>query len=432
MTFPDSAQRTSLLFGLLCGLTLSAPAIAQDDADAAEAAAESDNDPRRFASCAVVLPPPPTPPADETTPRRDADPAPEPAPDPLCDPVTEAGRRCVGPMKKPGLARPNNRYKLFSEEDNPPPTVPPPPAYSTGMKHVFDWVKALSTCRYQVGAAIERPPEPIKQEFETLEQFAARKANHEQILANRAQQVSLIQQQIEPMIDQVTFAMVVPIETLGEFNAETSCFFPGVTARVPLDNFKARDTVYRHEDGQPEKYRIIPRDAPLKAAIGATRTIGSVSIESDKQGAVLNVTSHPVCVTPEMGRMFREQKERNGVNDFGIQAELRTAFAFTPGESLVTWKISGDFVYRGAEDLLPPLEEGEERPPVDRTLKVNPSAEKVISEPDPDPNIEPLPMDETGPLGCQSNPIQPTGATLSGLLWLVAMLGLGIRARQRR
>ena len=429
MLLPASA----LLAGLLSGIPL---AHAQDED------APAPPDPmvveginlREISSCAAVLPPPPPPPPAEedatakakAKAKAKAAAAPEveaPKIDPLCEGVPES-RRCIAPRPSLSSAGRANRYVPLEEQEEPPPPPAPPPSHKTGISHVFDWLKALNTCRFQARTALPRPTEPIKGEFESDASFKKRMADYTSQMAARETRADRLYAKIDPLVGDATFALILPAKNIGEYDPDSGCFFPGAEARAELDDFKSRDTIYRREGTETEKYRLIPRDEPLRVRV-TSDTIKEVRLDPDTPRTVLQITSHPICVSPEVGRIMREQKERNAIADYGVQAELQLVFSVTDGQPV--WEVRGDFVYRGAADLVEqPEDTAAPRIEVERTLTVRPAADPpaVVTGPGEGSGVPGPPKKSA--LGCAA-----AGRSGASLL-LASLLGLLLSTRSRR
>lgn len=380
---------------------------------------------RQISACTVVLPPLPATSSGAAV----AAPA---SSDPLCASVPP-GRSCIAPARNSAsLAKRTPRVLSPEEKENPPPPVPPSASHTTGIVHVFDWLKALSTCRFQAGAAVPRPPEPTKGEFETMDSYKARKTLYEAQMTARMSQVATVQAAVESRAEDVSFAAILKADSLGEYDPNSQCFFPGAIARIELDDFKSRDTIYRRVGESEEKYRVVPRDETLRVAL-SSRTIADVRLATGTPRTVLEVMSHPICVSPAVGEILREQRSRNEVADYGVQAEVLLEFVLD--ESHPTWKISGEFVYRGAEDLVvQPADPAAPRIPVDRVLTVKPNVQAPSAE-----SSQPTGGGVPGPLGqkresigCMAAPRPQGASTLVGaLIGAAALVTLRWRRRPR-
>ena len=288
-----------------------------------------------------------------------------PAPMPCGDDVA----LCISPKANPAHREDKIDLSLFrkpDQEETAPPTPPPPLSHRPGLDHVFDWVKALNTCRTQTAAAIPRPEKPRKHEFESSASFSELQADYRACQEERAEELAKRHAHIEPVIEEVTFYAILRADNIGDYNADEGCFFPGVTARVELDDFKSKDAIYLNHYAATDledpiddpKRRLIPRDTELRVELNSS-TIDSVTLDPDSDRTVLLLTSHPVCVDAETGREYREQSALNGIPDFGIQAELTLQFRFEvspnpddPRETIAwpIWVVDGDFVYRKDAD----------------------------------------------------------------------------------
>lgn len=396
------------------------PASAQDGADPYAAL-------RAHRSCQSVLPPLATP-----------DEAPPESP-PLCD-LIPTDARCVAPHRNRGAQK---RPTVFLDPELDPAERPPTPPYTTmytpGIQHVFGWLKSLNTCRFQAGSAVKRPEEPTKGEFETAVAFAKRMEAHSAAMARRASAVVAVQKSTEPLLDQVTFVAVLPVESLGVYDARdgVGCFFPGVSARIELDEFKSRDTIYETTGEATHKYRLVPRKvAPTlvtdgSSGLAASKTLARAYFDEDTPTTDIVFESHPLCIDAVGGHKLRAQRELNNVADFGIHFEAVLRFKLVDGPDgtrVPEWVIGGEFVQRDQAELVNTSDDPRNPSMVraDRSLqqvspgKVQPPPDDV---PEPDPSAVELPIDDTGPLGCSA-----VGAGAAAW-WLSALL-LGARRRR--
>ncbi len=313
-------------------------------------------------------------------------------------------------------------FRKPDQEGTAPPTPPPTPSHKPGLTHVFDWVKALNTCRTQTAAAIPRPEKPRKNEFEGSESFSERQAAYTSCQIEREAEITTRQARIEPAIEEASFYAIIRASNIGRYDADEGCFFPGVTARVELDDFKSKDAVYLNHYATTSpindpKRRLIPRDSELRVDL-TSQTIATATLDPDSDRTVLLLTSHPVCVDAETGREYREQSELNGISDFGIQAEVRLNFRFevspdpaNPREMVAwpVWEIDGDFVYRND--------------PPGTVLKVEPGRKAPV-----DDEASSSRINLSGGDGCAT---ASGTAPASGVAVLLGMLGLvGLRRRR--
>ncbi|MFT5681824.1 MAG: hypothetical protein ACI8RZ_002742 [Myxococcota bacterium] len=272
---------------------------------------------------------------------------------------------CIAPRANPTSKEKELDLSLFrkpDQEETAPPTPPPVSSHKPGLTHVFDQVKALNTCRTQTAAGIPRPEKPRKNEFEGSGSFSGRQQAYTDCQNERETEVIARQSLLEPIIEEMTFFAILRADDIGSYDADEGCFFPGVTARVELDDFKSKDAVYLNHYASntaatpisDPKRRLIPRDSELRVKL-TSETIASVTLDPDSDRTVLLLSSHPVCVDAATGREYREQLELNGISDFGIQAEMTLQFRFevspdptNPRENVAwpTWVVDGDFVYR--------------------------------------------------------------------------------------
>lgn len=291
----------------------------------------------------------------------------EPAPAP--QPCGEDVALCISPAANPAHRKKEIDLSLFrkpDQEETAPPTPPPPLSHKAGLEHVFNWVKALNTCRTQTAAAIPRPEKPRKHEFESSAAFSELQADYDACQEEREAELVKRHSNLEPVIEEVTFYAILRADDIGDYNADEGCFFPGVTARVELDDFKSKDAIYLNHYTSTEledpiddpKRRLIPRDTDLRVELTSS-TIDSVTLDPSSDRTVLLLTSHPVCVDAATGREYREQSALNGIPDFGIQAELNLQFRFEvspnpddPRETVAwpIWVIEGEFSYRNDPD----------------------------------------------------------------------------------
>lgn len=405
---------TSSALTILLVLT-SPPAGAQDTApaDATPPPAGPYAALRPHRSCEAVLPPLAT--ATATT------------PPPLCQRAPE-GSRCVAPSRIRGEQKRPSQV-LDPEDENPPPVPPYTLMYSPGIKHVFGWLKSLNTCRFQAGSAVERPEQPVKGEFQTDASFQQQLATFEAAMAARAAEVVAVQASTEPLLSEVTFVAALPVESLGEYSAEKGCFFPGPQARIQLDEYKSRDTIYRTDGDAVSKFRLVPRREAPALVIGEppmppSRTLKTAYFDDATPKTDLVFQSHPLCVPPEVGNTLRDQMERNAIRDFGIHFELAVQFRLDGDEP--QWVIGGEFVNRTKPELVAASEEADGPVRADRTIPVDASAAPPDGDaPEEDPSSYEIPLDDSGPLGCQ------VGPAVAGAWWLGAVL-LSSRRRRRR
>ena len=280
----------------------------------------------------------------------------------LCGPNASL---CIAPRANAAGKKNDLDLSLFrkpDQEETAPPQSPPAPSHKPGLTHVFDQVKALNSCRTQLAAAIPRPEKPRKNEFEGSDSYSARQQSYIECQSDRETEVVSRQSRIEPLIEEMVFYAILRADSIGDYNADEGCFFPGVTARVELDDFKSKDAVYLNHYASEAvaspisdpKRRLIPRDTELRVKL-TSETIASVTLDPGSDRTVLLVSSHPLCVDAATGREYREQKELNGFADFGIQAEMTLQFRFEvspdptdPAENVAwpTWEIDGEFMYR--------------------------------------------------------------------------------------
>ena len=281
------------------------------------------------------------------------------------EPCGEDAGLCIASKANPAHRDTDIDLSLFrkpDQEETAPPTPPPARSHKHGLTHAFDWVKALNTCRTQTAAAIPRPEKPRKNEFESSATFSGRQSAYGACQDERESEVIKRQSLIEPVLEEATFYAILRADSIGDYNADEGCFFPGITARVELDDFKSKDAVYLNHYAAADsanpisdpKRRLIPRDSELRVEL-TSGTIASVALDPDSERTVLLLTSHPVCVSADKGREDREQSELNGIVDFGIQAELMLNFRFEvgpdpadPRETIAwpVWVVDGDFIYR--------------------------------------------------------------------------------------
>ena len=307
---------------------------------------------RELRTCQPILPPL----AGEST-----------TPPPLCDAIP-AQTRCVYPRRINGTQKRPGQI-LDPEDTDPPPQPPYTLMYTPGMQHVFSWLKALSTCRFQAGSSVPRPEEPIKDEFQTMDSFEAELEAYDQQMEQRVEQVVALQAFTEPLLDDVSFIAVLPIDTLGEYNAETGCFFPGPQARVNLEPFTSRDTLYQTTGQAVETHRLIPRRDPVSILIGEaglspSATLQSVFFDEDTPEDDLVIQAHPMCVDAETGNQLRNQRNRNQIEDFGIHFE--GVFRFRIHEGAPQWLVTGEFVNRTQPEMINLTEDPDEDPVMQR------------------------------------------------------------------
>lgn len=389
----------------------STPALAQDPAAAAPPAPPAVSDRyaelRAHRSCQSILPPLAA--------------AGALAPPPLCE-RAPAGTRCIAPHRKGGQQKRPNQV-LDPEDENPPPLPPYTLMYTAGLDHAFSWLKSLNTCRFQAGSAVTRPTEAVQGEFQTDESHATALAAYEQAMEARASEVVRVQGSTEPLLNGITIVAALPIEDLGQFSPETGCFFPGPRARVQLDDYKSRDTIYKTEGEVVRKYRLVPRkdnpDIVIGGELGESRTLASAYFDDDTPKTDIVFQSHPFCVDAPTGNVIRAQRERNAVADFGIAFEAIIRFRLDGEEP--QWLVSGEFVNRTQPELVDIPPAGPRATPrqvrTDRVITVRPDATMPTgTAPTPDPGAHKLPLDNTGLFGCQA-----IGTGL-GAWWLGAAL----------
>ena len=291
---------------------------------------------------------------------------------------------CIAPRANAASEKNELDLSLFrkpNQEETAPPLSPPAPSHKAGLTHVFDQVKALNSCRTQLAAAIPRPEKPRKNEFEGSDSYAERQQSYIACQSERETEIISRQSLIEPVIEEMVFYAILRADDIGSYDADEGCFFPGVTARVELDDFKSKDAVYLNHYASDTaaspisdpKRRLIPRDTELRVQL-TSGTIASVTLDPDSDRTVLKVSSHPLCVDAATGREYREQKELNGFSDFGIQAEMTLQFRFevspdpaNPADNVAwpIWEIDGDFVYRNDPAGAVLQVEPGRKPPVD-------------------------------------------------------------------
>ncbi len=412
---PDSAC------GMLMDVQAPSDALQPGDSDSTGAADSTDAAPLPCPLSCQLLDPPPVP--DAAAPDPDT-----PAPSPCGEDVA----LCIAPRLNPGAAAHRNTidpglFRRADEATEPPPPAPPPYSHRVGLDHVFDWVKALNTCRTITASAIARPDRPLKDEFESTESFKARQEAYSQCKDARGEEVSRLQKKLEPVVEEATFYAILPATDLGVYDADAECFFPGVTARVELDDFKSRDAVHlgQYPELSNPKRRLIPRQGALGVKLNS-QTIASARLDPSADRTILMLTSYPVCVPPRVGKVYRDQRDINGVEDFGIQADITLRFRFeigrnpaNPAETVAwpIWEIDGEFSYRGDEDGAAMT------PPLDLTLSVDPDQQPPGAGADHASAGSSLPLASKGPLGCQ------TAAGHAGRVWLLGLLMLGVRRR---
>ena len=291
---------------------------------------------------------------------------------------------CIAPRANAASEKNELDLSLFrkpNQEETAPPLSPPAPSHKAGLTHVFDQVKALNSCRTQLAAAIPRPEKPRKNEFEGSDSYAERQQSYIACQSERETEIISRQSLIEPVIEEMVFYAILRADDIGSYDADEGCFFPGVTARVELDDFKSKDAVYLNHYASDTaaspisdpKRRLIPRDTELRVQL-TSGTIASGTLDPDSDRTVLKVSSHPLCVDAATGREYREQKELNGFSDFGIQAEMTLQFRFevspdpaNPADNVAwpIWEIDGDFVYRNDPAGAVLQVEPGRKPPVD-------------------------------------------------------------------
>jgi len=302
-------------------------------------------------------------------------------------------------------------FRRPSQAEAPPLPLPSPREYDAGFSHVFAWVQALNTCRGQIADGISRPIAPRESEFISPEDWAKQEDLYVSCSSSWQQEVINHQQRIEPVIEQADFYVVLPADDIGQYhpiNEEMGCFFPGATARIELDHYKSRDAVYL--DGN--KFRLIPRSGTGKDAfqIEGSQTIASIELDPDSDRTVLVMRSHPICVPPDVGEVYREQKRRNGESDYGILAQLKIRFDLPSYESgHPVWQIDGEFFYRD---------------PVEGAIVLNTDANAQPTDDAATPTEDALPIDDRGTLGCAQT---SSGA---GCAWLLGLLFATRRRRQ--
>lgn len=390
---------------------------------------------RAYRKCQAVLPPPP-----------DVSPGELP---PLCE-LAPADTRCVHPHRIPGREM---RAELPSHQAEEEDAVQPPYTlmYTPGLEHVFEWLKILNVCRYEAGQGglpeeLRELTQPVKQAFQTPEQFEEEKAAYAASQQRRDLLLQDIHRQIEPLLWDITFVAVLPIDSLGDYSVEENCFFPGPQIRLSLDDFKSRDTLYithattEDPDESPvERFHLIPRrDASSVLLEGddleRSKTLASAVFDDETAPLDVVLQSHPLCFSsPEEGLRVYNQNEKNNVTDFGIHFEARLQFQLDE-EQQPRWLLGGEFINRDQPELTRvtvETEDGEEEERLeltDRVITVRPDAVKPIEEEEePEEGEALLPIDDQSTFGCSAAPLR-TGAGWLGIVGLSALWG---RRRRR-